>query len=88
MYRGQLAKFNSAEGDWGAVDGGADGALEAGADALAALDGADDPVPLVPHAARKALNPARVEPCRNRRRLTSGTIRGLCWFMSPPELPG
>jgi hypothetical protein len=76
-----LAKFSSADGDCGTEDGDAGGVVDAGVDAPGELEGAELPVPLVPHAARNALNPTRVEPCRNRRRLTSWTVRGLRSFM-------
>ena len=60
----------------------------AGCGRTAAVEGAALPVPLVPHAARKALNPAMVEPCRNRRRLRSGTGAGLSLVHGLLQVPG
>jgi hypothetical protein len=65
--------LSSAEGDCGGDEGLAGalalGTTEAGLDGEAATDGL--PVPFVPHATRNALNPARADPWRKRRRLRS-----------------
>src|SRR4029079_18904516 len=78
-WSGQFAKWRMSDGDCGALDvAGVAGAwLVAGWEALLPVDaGGWVPLPLVPQAARNALNPTSPVPWRKRRRVRS-EVRAL-----------